>query len=464
MTSQLLYLALSIVIATIAIVPITLLIRSIGLFPLNSDRPFSPYRQRTYEDGLPTDYSTRRVSSPTIEIAEHPHPGVRYSAHSIVNYSRDRWAFSKLEVLSNPTLLFETASALTTHLAPQDQWICALGSSGLPLGVATAIIAAKPLFFSKRTGFPHPGTSRPFVGPRVLPTPQPGTEGAFVDSHTHTGHSSADAYRHFSDVIHAKPTKLLTPISFDTYPLAPPDSMPPRVPLCRLSQCIDDILYLKAGLPRATLLDLISDPGGEFWRYPPFEAKAKPYALFGSPGLVKRPGWFIGKGSDFTSITSLAPSLRDRYHGVIASDDGVWAAISQPSFLDEAGQLAASRIDLAAYDLIVGIGYLGTAFAVTVAYHGRNVYTGQLASYMGMQGLIPVPHDIRGKRILAIQAHLQTGVYAVDVFHRLRELDADLQTILTVFPPHSAPSWFLRSYQSSIDKLESIGVSIVSLL
>lgn len=80
-----------------------------------------------------------------------------------------------------------------------------------------------------------------------------------------------------------------------------------------------------------------------------------------------------------------------------------------------------------------------------------------------MQGLIPPPSDLAKKKILAIQMRVQTGVYAVDVFHRVHELQGELDCILTVFHPDKADSWIKRIYQTSIERLADIGISIVSL-
>jgi hypothetical protein len=313
-------------------------------------------------------------------------------------------------------------------------------------------------------GFPKPNQSRERLGPHVLPAPDSSTNFALIDSHMKSGTSSATCIDVLDRQHGIRPVSLLVPLRFTDYWLEKSRRGVEPHSLCELPSSAPQIAAELSGLTARELTALIQDRDSEFWDYPPFESHVRAYSLFDAPGLARRPGWFLGRPKAPPAILALAPQISQAFPWLDRSDTGVWRFFTDNDLVKAVSHAIGAHMDLGSFQSILGIGHLGTALAISVAFHNRDSFTGALMSHFGSQGLVPRPSTLRNQKTLALTMRLDTGVYAVDAFHRITQADGTLHSIVSVFPPDDSPSGRSAFYRSSLYRLGEAGVRIESVL
>ena len=145
---------------------------------------------------------------------------------------------------------------------------------------------------------------------------------------------------------------------------------------------------------------------------------------------------------------------------VTPNDLGIWSLFSVPQHTAELYRTAGAELNLVDYDIVAGTEVLGAALAFVLAYHD---FSGHLALLRPEYGLLPPPTDWSGKRAMLCQGRLEYGTYAIDAYEEARDAGAVVDTFLFgcvrgkwgMLPSH------LR--QTSIRKLVSEGVRLVTL-
>lgn len=389
-------------------------------------------------------------------------PVTRYIAISIIDSPEGGRFFSKLEVLSNPSLLFEIAHLLAERLQPDVSSLCLLASSGMAIGVSLALVAKLPLMFYRRSGWPKPESHG--LGPRFRPNRSLQGNVALVDSHETTRFTSALCHDELAKHWDMKAIQVLVPCSFD----------PCLDPTCNrdmeytfltdFSSAVQEVATeLSDGTTADELLKLVSKPGAEFWQYPPLENPKRRYSEFDAPGFIERPHWFIGRGTDLSIVQISGSELETLCSWISSDDEGIWEFFMTPAFVEEFALAAGDIIDLADYDYLIGIGHLGTALAIALAYYNQESFRGSIMFYLGRHGLIPKPPTLQNKRVLPIEMRTRTGCYAVDVFLRVEDLGGSITEYITVFRPQRMRKLALQARQTSIRRLIDRGVTFQSL-
>jgi hypothetical protein len=388
---------------------------------------------------------------------------IQYLAASIIDSPEGPRFFSKLEVLSNPSLLFQIAQLLAERLQADVSLLCLLASSGMAIGVAVALISKLPLAFYRRSGWPQPESHG--LGPRFRPGRLLGDKVALVDSHETTRFTSALCHDELLQSYDVKAVQVLVPCSFDS---CLDDTFFRHMDYAFLMDFSSAVGEVAKGFSDGTtaqdLLEAVSDPRNRFWQYPPLQKPQNPYWEFDAPGIRERPHWFIGRGADCSVIKSPSPELEALCSRIEPDDEGIWEFFSSPGFVQEFALAAGDVINLSDYDHLIGVGHLGTAVAIAIAYYNQQSFKGSINFYLGRHGFIPrLPTLLRNKRVLPIEMRICTGVYPVDVFLRVRDLGGSITEYITVFPPENPRNLVLQSRQTSISRLIDHGVVFRSL-
>lgn len=173
-----------------------------------------------------------------------------------------------------------------------------------------------------------------------------------------------------------------------------------------------------------------------------------------------RPFWFIGVEDHpiLTRISNFNAKSFAKYFD--NSDEGIWKFFWEPSILDDLFSANSFGLDLADYDYLIGVGHLGTALAITLAYYNRESFSGSILSNLGGLGLLPSPRMLNGKRALPIQMRLRTGLYLVDTYLDVTSAGGIITDALVLFPPPKDMKLREKIMLSSATRLAEAGVSI----
>lgn len=385
----------------------------------------------------------------------------QYIAKSIVHSPNGAFHLSKLEVLSELALLFELSARLADRLRDDVTAVCTLASSGMAVGVCTALVARLPLTFFHRAGFPRPESHG--LGSRFRPDRPIDAKVALVDSHERTRYTSALCFDELGEYGPIQVVQTVIPFSFDA--LVDPNNSRDMTytSLRRFSDAIDEVARFRGDFASEELKPHIDKPHSRFWLYPPFGHGPELRTEFDVPGIRQRPQWFVGRGTDLSVINRVSPDIEKLCSWVTPSDEGIWDFFLKPSFLREFSLLAGTALHLEHYNHLVGVGHLGTTIAIALAYYNQDKFNGTVISSLGQYGLIPRPATFSGAKVLPIEMRVRTGAYAVDVYERLSELGARVTEYVSVFPPAEPRGLIEQSRQTSIGRLVARGVSILSL-
>jgi len=386
---------------------------------------------------------------------------IRYIASSIVR-SKGAHHFSKLEVLSDLPLLFALSARLADRLRNDVTAICLLASSGMAVGIATALVAKVPLTFFHRAGFPKPEARG--LGSRFRPDRRFSAKVAILDSHERSRYTSALCIQELKRYESLQPVQVVVPFSFDTLidPLNTHQEIDYTI-ILNFSNAVHDIVQFRDDLTAEDLISLVENPRSSLWKYPPNDDSEQGYSEFNVPGIMQRPRWFLGRGTNMAMVKPISAELANLCMHINPSDDGIWDFFLDPAFLRQFALQAGSVLGLEDYDHIVGVGHLGTAVAIALAYYNQDRFRGTIITHLGDYGLIPYPKNLENKRVLPIEMRLKTGAYAVDVFTRLTGLGAEVRKYVSVFSPLKPLGVFELSRQTSIRHLSARGVEFLSL-
>ncbi len=397
-------------------------------------------------------------------IHQSSKPSIQYVTESLIKLINNDIFFSNLEILNNPTLLFRIAKLLSENVTVNDDAICAIGSSGIALGVSTALITKRPLFFYNKLGFPEHNTSREILKYHIEPFIENKKRIVLIDSHIRTGFVCNKCYETIKNEYNAIPTKILVPLSFNfMFNKEYQKTNFQIISLIDFDKDKDEICACYSDIDIKRIKNIVSKDNENFWNYPPFEKKDYPYAIFDAPGILKRPGWFFIKSQKRIQYKKISKYVKDFKDYIEPTDEDIWNFFQDPNTIESLFTLHDTNFDISKYDYIIGIGHLGTAIAITLSYYNRDHFKGSLVSYLGQHGLLPLPNNLSTKKILAVQMRLNTGVYAVDLYKRIIDLGGELSDLLTVFRPEKTRNIKKLLYQNSLQWLNELGVNFYSI-
>jgi hypothetical protein len=172
----------------------------------------------------------------------------------------------------------------------------------------------------------------------------------------------------------------------------------------------------------------------------------------------------IGKGADLSKIEKVPEDFNTMCSWITPTDEGIWEFFLNPNFLNEFSILAGDALHLEQYNHLFGVGHMGTALAIVLAYYNRNRFKGTIISSLGEYGLIPRSANLKNTKVLPIEMRVITGSYAVDAYLHLRNFGAEVTEYVSVFYPLKPNSFIKQLRQTSIDRLKTKGMKIVSLV
>lgn len=382
----------------------------------------------------------------------------KYISESIISSSKGFLFLSKYEILSQPNLLFALGKELMPQLVDDEPvTTCVLASSGLPIGIATAIMSKHPIMFFRRLGFPkYDGTG---IDGRIRPTSRPVGKIILLDAYERSRYTSATCFKELEVFADVQPVRFVVPFSFDI--CIKPEYTQPTLDyfsLVKLTDVIDTICENIGEEKSMGLLDAIANPRSAFWSAPPYPQNDNPYSEFKAPGIRRRAKYFVGRGVNLSVIEPIDSSLETICEHIVVTDEGVWDFFSDPEFVADFATRIGQKLRLNDYDCLLGVSYLGTALAIALAYHNQDSFSGRIISYLGEEGLLPRPVSLANLKILPLEMRLTNGTYAVDVYERVRKLGGTIDQYVMIFPPSEPNDLFEQSRQTSIARLIDRGV------
>jgi hypothetical protein len=285
-----------------------------------------------------------------------------------------------------------------------------------------------------------------------------------VDSHVTTGYTSALCHDELFRYHAVKASQILTPCSFDVLRDSSWDRAIEYTSLASYSQVVDQVAYqLGSHSSGKKLLRLVTDPRTTFFMYPPLREYENPSWEFDAPGIRERPHWFLGRGAGQAEIHPTSSRLKSMANWIEPDDEGVWRFFTSPGFVEDFSIATGEILPLVEYDCLLGVGHLGTAMAITLAYYNRESFKGSICSYLGRSGFLPDPQALQGRRILPIEMRIETGLYPVDVFLLGQAVGASIQDYITVFPIRKRLGRWKRIRLTSLRRLSELGITFRSL-
>jgi len=289
--------------------------------------------------------------------------------------------------------------------------VCALGTSGLALGVFVAHALHIPLYFYRSGGWPRLEDGRIL---HVLPEPTKPLQVLLADSHYRSSYSWAKAETYLRE------NTLLEPVAIGL--IFHPDTNKPdkrcKAPILSVVKATEnvDVLYGLLSCDSVSELRQMLDPESKFWG-----------VLRRRPTDVGDAGWYwrhtdallLPRKTSFPDciVLPIEPELTARIREIPISDPGIWQYYLDPDLIQGIAVATGQAMDFSAFSYLVGVSVLGTAVALSLAYYNMvNFKDTEVLSAYFEKRLVPPLHqgELAGGEVLLCQMRLITGLLTND--------------------------------------------------
>jgi hypothetical protein len=336
--------------------------------------------------------------------------------------------FQKRGCQRAPLLIQEAANRIVSQLPDRVDAVCALGTSGLALGVFLAHELHVPLYFYKSDGWPRLKDGRTL---HVLPEPTKPIHVLLADSHYRPSYSWAKAETFLRENTPLEP--VVIGLMFQ------PDTNEP------VKRCKAPILSVVKATENAKVLCNLLGCDSEFELIQMLAPESKLWGITRRPTDVGAPGRFLRhtdalllprkKSPPHCSVIPVEPELGTRIEGIPMSDPGIWQYYRYPDLVQDMSIAIGQGLDFSGFSYLVGVSVLGTAVALSLAYYNMvNFKDTRVFSAYFEKRLVPPPHpdELTEGEILLCQMRLTTGLLTNDAIKLIQREEGSCSNLLAI--------------------------------
>lgn len=336
--------------------------------------------------------------------------------------------------------------------------ICVLADSGIPLGVLVAQVLNVPIYFYRRSPWVFDRKGINYLLPSNGTTKR---EIHLVDSHIRTGYTASQAYE-FLSLAGYNVKSIVAPLAFH-YPIttleAYRDKLDYNLLLKDISQKQLEKYLFNAYAVSHTKQYLHSflydghkyENDGVSYLLP---KKTRLLMLLRSLVLPRRLPAFQPPN------VTLARKMSNLFN---SSPSGIWELFMYPELLAEACGIVIGQINIQEYEVIIGNGYIGTIFALCVAY--RSNFQGTILSTVrgGFVRHKGISSPLKSQRAAIFSGTLQSGYYLLATSDLLRSMKVYADTMVALRFNPSGVDLIRRRVLTYLSELKDMQIIVLSL-
>lgn len=358
--------------------------------------------------------------------------------------------FAQEGILSDLELLRLVANLIGQGLPDDTDGVCALATSGVPLGTYLALTLGKPLYFYKGEGLIT--TENQQIVP-LLPSAPKSAKLLLADSHIREGWVVATCLAHLLHNTETEPVGVVSLFDFEGLVQKKYDVDLDRHAVIDIADHLDSLRSILSMATANSVKEHCSIDGA-FWGEAIGETD-----IGQSSRRRRRLPFFIANPWARPKMRIADSPVKPLLDASLdCSDPGIWRFFQDPSLVRKTSLEVANLLPLQEYDTLVGVSVLGTAFALALAFH--NALDCSVISFYPEPGLRPVPNSLADRKILMCEVRLLSGLLAAEAYEQVRHHGGTCRTLLAVRLCLDRASSFRRS---PMRWLSQEGVEIVAL-
>jgi orotate phosphoribosyltransferase-like protein len=331
--------------------------------------------------------------------------------------------FEPLAIQTQPQFLTNLTEALSNQIHSSVDSVCALATSGVPLGVFLSQELGLPLFFHHSTGWPRLDTGEVRV---ILPELSGDRSMLLTDSHIIDGHTALRAILHINQNTPARAVSLAVIIDQDLFPTL--DLPVHKIRASRMS-ALAEVLQHELDLETRQEAVEMLQPGAKLWEK---ASRGLDVGYPGKPSQFLRAVWPPRTGRIDTIPLNVPDALRQRLRRIPVTDREIWSFFEHPDLVRETCAQIGRSLDLSRYEVLVGTSVLGSALALALVYHlGASVPV--YSAYMEKQLSPPPAGSLGDASVLLCQLRLASGLHTVSALRQIRRAGTEQVDVLAVF-------------------------------
>jgi len=296
--------------------------------------------------------------------------------------------------------------------------ICALGTSGLALGIFLSLKLSLPIYFYCSEGFPEIANHKIHY---IFPMIDFKKSTILVDSHPRTTNTWGACENHIKKYNLLDPLAIIFLFNPDTNELRK-DSTLPVLEVIKASEYSKEIIGTKE---KFSLYELLK-PSSNFWDEPTQESD-----------LVERETQYFSrvlleleKKGEKLDIKRISPNqeLLAQISNIPITDPGIWNIFLEPKLVKSICEEIILKYDFRNIGYLIGISYLGSAFAHSLSYFlNKNGLNVKVFNSYDSQSLLPVQkkYFTDKKDILLCQVRFLTGLTAYRTLLKIKFQDCN---------------------------------------
>ena len=334
--------------------------------------------------------------------------------------------FEKRGCQVDPVLLEFSANEIQTKLQKKPESICALGSSGLALGIFLSMKLELPIYFYKSEGWPETKEHNIFY---LLPTVEKRRSTILVDSHFRSTNTWGECETYLKRYMLLDPLALALLFYPDTNEIRK-DSCLQIITVLKASDYINEII----GSDDEVSFKKMLHPSSKFWDSP---AEKKNY-IERDKQYEKRLLLELQKKEEMPNIEqiSIPQEIKEKAKKIPISDPGIWNYFSDPKLVSDICDSLISKCLFDNTGYLIGVSYLGSAFALCLSYSllKQGIKARVYNSYDNSPFLLPIQDEYfpDKKDIFICQVRLITGLLALNSIKKIESRNSNRICLITI--------------------------------
>jgi hypothetical protein len=336
--------------------------------------------------------------------------------------------FQKRGYQRSPYFIQRAARKVITQLPDKPDAVCALGTSGLALGIFLGHELSIPIYFFKSNGWPRLKDGRTL---HVLPEPSKPARVLLADSHYRSSYTWAKAENFLRKNTPLEPVAIAL--------IFHPDMIMPlegcSVPIYSVVKATEnlELLYHQLGCASESELKQALEAKSKFWgtiKGPTDVGAARRFLRHTDALLLPSK-----TSSPQFEVVHTHPNLRTRIEDIPMNDPGIWQYYLYPDLTRDIAITIGETLDFSKFSELVGVSVLGTSIALSLAYHNiANLRDTKIFSSYFEQRLVPRPlqSELENREILLCQMRLTSGLLTNDAMKLIERENGSCSELVAI--------------------------------